>query len=303
MQAPQRVVIHIGAPKTGSTSFQRGVLGGAPSVVHFGEVGDGTTLPAEESVFRTIFDTDDSFYPKFEVTELVNRRIRDSDCSTLVFSSADVLHSNNPSRAASRLRELFGEEASVILVIRNQVDALLSYYAGHGAWLSPAPRPFFHRFVGLQEWLEFQWLLLSSSRLWTFSYWQQIQPFLLMFGARNVKLFTFEDLVAGDVGSWNSLGEVLGIDGNSAMQRFVVRRDRARPKAIDFWVGRVTRTLPLFFGRLGLRPSTPRTFGPEFRPQMPASEILKIVNFYQTGNRKLQEVFGVDLKRHNYPGL
>lgn len=296
-------LLHLGGPKTGSTSLQIGVFRKASDLYNFGEVGDGVTTVEDEACINGFLTLDEQFIDSRSAFAVVSYHVDVAGSRRVVYSSADVLRGNSPSRASKRLGELFGTDCTVLLVVRNQIDALISYYAGHGAWLKPAPRPYFGRFVKFSEWLSHQKLLLPDSWLRTFAYWEQIEPFIKVFGIDNVTVLTYEALREGDSRAWKSFAHFSGIPADVARQNYLNTRRRQRPSVAQTLARRIEGKLGLSHEssvRLSLpiwilaRPVTPR---------VQEAELQDLSHFYGLGNRRLDDLFALSLSKYSYPGI
>jgi hypothetical protein len=301
-----RTVIHLGGAKTASTTLQTAVLSHAPAIYHFGEGGDGVTTIAEERVIRALLNEDEALCDFGEVSELFERHRQLAGDRTLVFSSADVLLANRPTVVASRLRELLGADVELLLVVRNQLSALSSLYSGHGAWLKPAPQPYFRRFVPFADWLDFQWLSPATSALGSFAYWEQLQPFISAFGGERLRLVPFEQLVKGDASAWGTVGELFELGGQEAWQLFSADRQRERISVWQKRYGQVASLVRPFSSTPDVRVTQGRITnalarGPRFTPQWPVGMEERISGFYRAGNGLLSGRFNLRLGDLHYP--
>jgi len=301
------MIIHIGAPKSASTTLQHKVFANTEHLYHFGEFGDGTTSIEDDLVIRGMFNYDDEFYSPDDTQQIIDKHCQIAGDRKIVFSSADVLIFNRPKLAASRLKAHFGLDVKILLIVRNQFDALVSYYAAHGAWLKPAPKPYFRAFVSFTEWIEYQKLHLSDSRLRTFSYWEQISPFRQVFGDMNVHVVLFEDLVNKIDTSWGILGELFDAREGDLIRLFHTRKMRERPSKRQLSFGRLLSLLiPIvempdiryIGGPIGRFLSK----GGSYSVNLSESQRRFLDNYFAEGNSKLADVFRLNLAAHGYPG-
>ena len=299
----REMVLHIGAAKTGSTSLQKFVFQAVPDLHHFGEVGDGTTETSEERILWSLYGDDDSFYNADMARTLFSNHQGLADGRNLVFSSADVLARGTPSRTASRLRAIVGQDAQVLLVVRNQVTALSSFYAGHGAWLKPAPKPFFRRYVSPRSWMEFQWEVESDSVLRQFLYWECLQPFVGHFGASNCHVVTFEGLVGGDLQSWTTISRLLGCGPEECFRAFSSGQERNRITRGQMALGRLMGALDPWHSPPDVRSLKWASLGGMYTPNWPSGEIERLSAYFGPGNRELSKETGLDLAQFSYPGV
>ncbi len=305
---PTRVVLHIGGSKTASTSLQNGVFRHAPSVHHFGEYGDGVTTTVEDQILRSLLEFDEVFYDVEAVRGLFAKHFNYADGGTMMYSSADVLHANQPTLVAHRLHQLVGDEATIFVVVRNQQSALASYYAAHGAWLKPAPRPYYRAFVSFDDWLDQQWLLLPDSRLHTFAYWEQLAPFIKVFGRDRVQVISFENLCCGHMDSWSEIGKLVGLGAEEALSLFRAEHQRRRITKRQLRYGRAMRLLLPFVATPDVRAvrgriATVLNAGDKFDPSWSPGQLERLAGLYGTGNNHLQRTFDLPLETWNYPGL
>jgi hypothetical protein len=188
-------------------------------------------------------------------------------------------------------------------VVRNQIEALVSYYAGHGAWLKPAPRPYYGRFVKFSEWLSHQKLLLPDSWLRTFSYWEQIEPFIEVFGIDKVTILTYEALSEADPRAWESFARFSGIPAETACQNYLTTRRRQRPSVGQTLARRIEGKLGLIHNS-SLRLSLPSSMlARPVTPKVQLAELQDLHQFYRLGNRRLDELFALCLSKYDYPGI
>ena len=132
----KRIILHIGANKTASTTLQRGLFSQSPQVCYLGEDCEG--YASHRETLNSIVADDDFHYRRQAATALFagfhNRDIG----KTHLYSNEDVMTSRVPSQCADRLAILMAG-AQVVMVIRNQLDAVGSFYLNHGAYLKNVP--------------------------------------------------------------------------------------------------------------------------------------------------------------------
>jgi hypothetical protein len=302
----QRTILHLGGAKTASTTLQTAVFLRALNIHHFGEGGDGITTAQEEFRLNHLLHDDESLFDYREVEDLFQRHRKLAEDRTFVFSSADVLLANRPTVLANRFYQLLGSETYVLLVVRNQVNALSSLYSGHGAWLKPAPEPHFRRFVRFDDWLRFQWLRPPSSALASFAYWEQLQPFIAKFGRERIKLVTFERLITGDESTWAILSELFGLGPKCAWDLFSTDRQRERISVNQVRYGRALGAMHPFVSapdvRLVAGPIRKHLArGSRFVPEWKIDMLDQVQDFYRNGNTALEREFSLGLSDLSYP--
>lgn len=302
----QHAVLHLGGAKTASTTLQTTVFLRSPAIYHFGEGGDGVTTLTEEALLHSLLNDDEALFDFSEVEALFLKHREVAGDRTFVFSSADVMLANRPTTLAARLRSLLGPGVDVLLVVRNQFSALSSLYSGHGAWLKPAPSPYFRRFVKFDDWLRFQWLRASSSALASFAYWEQLQPFITEFGRERVTIVAFERLVSGDVETWVKVSELFGVTPEWAWRQFSGDQQRERISVRQKRFGQLASWMPPILSAPDVR-LTAGTLakhlagGPRFVPEWPTEFLGGIRAYYGSGNAALEREFALGLADLGYP--
>jgi len=276
------------------------------TVHHFGEGGDGVTTSAEEGLLSSLLNDDEALFDFSEVEGLFLKHRETAGDRILVFSSADVMLANRPTMVAARLRMLLGQDLNVLLVVRDQCSALASLYASHGAWLKPAPPPYFRRFVEFDDWLRFHWLRSASSALASFAYWEQLQPFIAEFGSDRVTIVAFERLVSGDSETWARVSGLLGIDPEWAWSQFSGDRLRERISIRQKRYGQVVSWMPPVLPAPDVRLDAGvlakhLAGGPRFVPEWPPEFLGRVRRYYGAGNAALEREFALGLADLGYP--
>jgi len=306
--SPSRSVLHIGGAKTASTTLQTGVLANSKDLHYFGEFGDAITTVEEESLVRSLLEADDSYFDEPAVRDMFLRHIALAGDGTFVFSSADILLACRPRQIAERLFNLMPSPPRVLLVVRNQITAIDSYYSGHGAWLKPAPHPYYRSFVSFNNWWNYQRTVPYNSPMRMFDYSTQLQEFIRLADSGMTTVVAFEDLVEGVHQAWRLLSECLGVDADEARRAFASRRDRNRVTTRHVVAGRVAGALLPWRATPDVRSIDGRLGdfldrGERFNPSWSKAQIDWANKAFGHGNRALIDAFGLDLHRHGYPGL
>ena len=103
MSSEQATLLHIGAPKSASTSLQNLVFLRSPALYHFGEVGDGVTNHQEEAVIRDFLELDQAFVGEEAMSMLIAKHKRAAGQSRFICRSAHR-HSQSVRRTGVLLR-------------------------------------------------------------------------------------------------------------------------------------------------------------------------------------------------------
>lgn len=299
-------VIHIGANKTASTTLQRSLFRSNPALQYLGEDGDGYGDYAP--LVNALVNDDDLFYPAAECDALFRRNAAQAGERTFLYSNEDVMTSRVPLICAKRLQGLM-PDAEVVLVMRNQLTAVPSFYANHGAFLKPAPPSYFCRHVTFDDWIAFQTMFGKYGALASFRYDQFESIYSGLFGGR-VHILLFEEFVSDRRAFVEKLCAILKLDPEAALQSLQSSHERRRFsgrmlaynrfRTSFFWGVEFTKYLP-FGGTLA------RIFD-DFLAGGAAAQIAvshntrqKIHDLYCEGNSRLAEKYKLPLAHYGYP--
>lgn len=158
------VVLHVGLPKTGTTSLQRGVFPRLPGVRYAGKTIPGyafTTPELTAAIAATISADGVLGDPAPRLREAVEALRREAGTETLVISTESLVHpaARDIALVADRLAAAV-PDARILLTIRAQDSLALSWYRSHGRF---AMYLFLHKFeservhahLGQREWWTF----------------------------------------------------------------------------------------------------------------------------------------------------
>lgn len=302
-----RAVIHIGANKTGSTTLQRWLFARSDHLLYLGE--DCQGYEEYRDVLDSLVHDDDIHYLQSEAEKLFGRYQTSAGNRTFVYSNEDIMRSRVPAQCARRLRKLL-PQARILAVIRNQLTAVPSWYANHGAYLRMVPRRYWRRHVPFNEWMEYCMLFLKYSPLDGFFYHRILNLYADLFGKDRIEILLYEDFVNRPRHFINDLCRVIGVDteeatslleGRQERRRNTVRRLRyARLRSRLLWGSRLTRYVP--FGRaLSKRWQSFLDAGPRVSNSMPDRWQAIVGELYSHDNSLLARNFGLRLADYGYP--
>ena len=160
-------VIHIGANKAASTTLQSSLFRGSPNLHYIGQEAVGFADYAH--LIDSLINSDDSIYQPELLAQLLDRSQICSKKNVLLFSDEDVMTGRLPQICAARLKQLL-PDAHILMIIRNQLTAIPSFYLNHGAFLSPAPAAHYRRHVEFDDWFGFNQQFSKYSVLPSFDY-------------------------------------------------------------------------------------------------------------------------------------
>ena len=204
------IIIHIGFPKTGTTSLQNSIFSRISSV-HY--VGNPTALSnyKQRKLLRTITDLDDyEFFQNLKHhKEQANLTIQTEKEKIIISDEAFSVgsaHEGNVDqmRICQRLKLLF-PQAKILICIREQEKLLISYYTQLFKNINPLQRidiPF-------EQWLLRQKQLLEYANIFKkFDYWRIYRIYSQIFEKSKIKVIVFEKLIQ----DLSVLDKVIGID-------------------------------------------------------------------------------------------
>ena len=300
-----KTVIHIGANKTGSTTLQRYLFSQSKKLVYIGE--DCKDYNQHMHTILSLISDDDIHFNYHDAKELFQQKKSICGNRTLIFSSEDIMTSHVPSLCAKRLFD-FLPAAQILLVIRNQLTAIPSVYANHGAYLKNVPRRYWKRYVSFDEWMDYSTVFIKYSLLDSFFYHRILGVFTPFFGKQNINILFYEDYVTNPTQFIRQLSEILDVDKDEALKLLESKRERKRNTMRQM---RYHRFCDYFGGRDLIQYFPVSSIKDTWRNYLdggpPADGFVsdiwrdRIIELYKDDNKKLKDEYGVDLRRYGYP--
>lgn len=304
-------VIHIGFPKTGTTTLQKHLFSRHSQVHYLGKpyaseeiTGHILNLVMEESLTY-----DGSFLGAYLEGE-IEKGIRGGK-KVLVFSD-ELLVSASKTRdkgvVAARLKELF-QGGKIIVTLRNQYEMLKSAYINGGRLLKNVPSRYKGRAIGFDEWLEMSFERPGRSYIGNIRYIDTLDYYVGLFGRENVCVLLFEEFLARKEDYIKKLGDFMGIDTGEALQWLGEKHENKRllQSQVDFelmstrlGVGGNRRVLSgvlrrlYFLGKKGKKDGTAAV-------SIPVAWKEKIHDYYKEGNGEIIKRYGLPLAESGYP--
>ena len=146
---------------------------------------------------------------------------------TALYSNEDIVTSRVPTQCARRLKE-FLPDAEIMVVIRNQLTAIPSMYANHGAYLKMVPRRYWRRYVSFDDWMNYCTTFIKYSALDGYFYHRILDVYASLFGKKDIHILLYENLVNNKEGFINDLSRILRIDAKEASKHLNGKRERRR---------------------------------------------------------------------------
>jgi hypothetical protein len=300
-------VIHIGANKTGSTTLQRSVFPYNEGLVYMGE--DGKGYEGYRDIVDSLVSDDDIYFRFEEARRLFDEFLARAEGKTFLYSNEDIMTSRTPTLCARRLHQLL-PDAQIVVVVRNQLTAIPSWYANHGAYLRHVPRSYWRRYVSFDSWMEYCTSFVKYSPIDGFFYHRIVNLYASLFGRENIHILLYEDFIQRPEHFVEELCRILRIDARDALERLTGRRERRRSTARELRYHRFrdgffrntsfSRYLP--FGKTlkkGLASYLQK--GPPADGFMSAAWRERIIELYQDDNSRLAREYDLPLGAHGYP--
>jgi len=301
-----KYVIHIGANKTGSTTLQRWLFSKFDNINYLGE--DCQNYDELKDVLNSLVSDDEIFFDQSKARDLFSKKFLNDDSKVNLFSNEDIMRSRNPSQCAQRLADLM-PGAKILMVIRNQLTAIPSWYANHGTYLRNVPSYYWRRYVSFEDWMEYCTQFIERGPLAGFFYKKHADLWARYFGKENVKILLFEDLAHNKEKFIKQVSETLNIDPVKALKIISGKHERKRytlrMHRFHKINSRFLRGVPIGGNCLGdyiekvLRNYLNR--GPKFDNFIQIKWQEKIVDLYKGENSALSHEYDLPLKKIGYP--
>lgn len=302
----QRIVIHPGFLKTGTTTLQE----------HLFDVHSGIhPLTRDEERRRLISEAlraiDGMDYDDERLRSLLDQALEAHAGSRVVLLSDETLTAQPYLIVpiAKRLKAAF-PQAHILFTLRHQLAALESFYAAHGRMHTNAPRPYRDRHVPLRHWLEHAHGNRTTSIMGALDYGRVLGIYESVFGAGRVHPVLFEEFTQNADAFLQSLCALLEIDVEEAKTALEGRWSHARPSGRFVAYARLRRRLlptPVMGARLpGARPlheAWQRLIrgGRTLSVRIPDDWRAILEEDYRPGNRRLVETYNLPLEKYGYP--
>lgn len=303
----RKIVIHIGAPKTASTTLQMRLFEKHSGLHFFGEEGAGCEADSDRDTINSMIFDDDLYFSRAECARLFETHRRLDPEKTLIYSDGDVMTSRVPVLCAQRLHELL-PEAVILLVIRNQLTAIPSFYANHGAYLKPAPPSYFRRYVSFDDWMQFCTMFIKYSPLASFFYNKILRIYADLFGKDRIEILMFEEFILNKETFVRKLCRILEIEPLESLRLLSGAHERKRNtsrmlryhqfRSWFFWGWKFGRYVP------HRAVDKWRSFlkgGSRANGFMSDKWKNKIIELYREDNTKLAKDYNLPLKKYQYP--
>jgi len=300
-------IIHLGANKTASTTLQRNLFSQSNEIIYLGEDCKDYFL-YKESLDSLVSD-DDMYYSSLDLENIFYEVVKDTDKSVFLYSNEDILTSRVPSQCARRLNTLM-PEAEILLVIRNQIDAIQSFYSNHGSFLKNVPENYWRRYVSFDDWMKYCFNFPKYSPLDSFLYHKHLSFYKEIFPNSKIHILFFEDFVSNRKKFIEDLSKILNIDYKIATNLLFNQHERmrisSRQHRYNILRSRILYNVNLLKTFPFLKPihkiwNNYLLSGNKLNVVVDENWKKSLNNYYSDDNNKLIKDFSIDIGKYNYP--
>lgn len=306
MSCDAKKVIHIGANKCASTTLQRSLFSKHKDIKYLGE--DCDKYNDYKLDLNTLVGDDDFFYDKNKIEDIFAEKIKQCAGKTFIFSNEDIMTSKIPMVCAKRLKELI-PDAAILLIIRNQYDAIPSFYINHGAFLKPAPSSYFRRHVEFDDWLNYEMTIQRYGAIAGFDYSKYETIFSSIFG-RKLHILLFEDFINDKHNFIKKLAATIEIEADDVAKLLENSHERKRNshraflyhkfRSNFFWGTNFSSIIP-FGDKIRNYAIKFISKGGKASLKLSSSQHKQIFQRYGVSNWTLANKYGLDLEKYGYP--
>jgi hypothetical protein len=300
-------IIHIGANKAASTTLQRHLFNKSEYLSYLGE--DCIDYHKYKVCLDSLVSDDDFHFSFIDAEKIFHKQIENSHKKTFIFSNEDILTSRVPTQCATRLHKLL-PDAKILIIIRNQLDAIVSWYANHGAYLKQVPRNYWRRYVSFDDWLEYCFSYPKYSPLESYLYHKHLTLYRDLFGKDNIHILFFEDLIYKKKTFIEGLSNILNVKYSNVADALVNKQERPRNTIRQHRYNQFTSN---FFYNTSLVKFIPfakytKNIWSKYllsgdKVKVILSERWKnmLVDYFAEDNNQLSLEYSIDINRYNYP--
>ena len=329
----RRCIVHIGLPKTATTTFQRHVFSRHSQLEYLGKYLGRRQIFRDRAVERIITSAGCWQYksgtsrpaallegrPLKTLSELFDRHVGPAaDAGRTPLWSSEGICLGTPAqrrRRAVNLRAVFGP-CKILITIRHPVRFTEALYlqklreANGIGWRNLGKPP---RYFSIDQWMTANWPRTGPGDLTALEYAGTIDIFADVFGRDAVGVFLFEQLVEDRTTFLDALCEFLDIDApecnrlagekhenvrwtRDQIQR-LIRMQRSVPRSTAFRM-----SPPHLRRRMLALPPYQRADGSEkYHQDLPKRWKALIQDETRSGNRRLADEWQLPLERYGYP--
>jgi len=216
------LVLHVGYPKTATTTFQQHVFPRHPDIDYLGKfipsygyVDDILGRGFDDLMHRSSLRYDGGQ----ALASFLDKRLIESSGKCVLVSSESFVHPSavDLQLVAERIFKIC-RSCKIVITIREQASAIKSFYGMHGRYgqyltIGPKEERDVIRYpIPFTQWLQFQRSAEDQNYLGTLNYDAVIGCYMNIFGVDNVGVFLYEQFAQNPDDYAEALGGFLGVD-------------------------------------------------------------------------------------------
>jgi len=320
MKTPTPTYIHVGLPKTATTTLQEHLFANHSQIHYFGKyAGKGFSSTVRPLLVLKFSPTTSWDSSDIRMADIQKQLAYAKNRNLTPLLSEEALGSISPRRKkeqAKRLAKAFGD-CQIILVIREPVSFIKSYYLQmlksfqrleknqRAVWMkSMGEAP---RYFDINQWMDAVWHCRNSPRQ-IISYATTAEVYARVFGEKNVKIFIFEEFARNPKQFITSLCDHIGIDPKEGFN--LINGKRSNEGMTTGYISRLqeieqSKSLTEQFRnaapeerRQMLNPS--EQSGEKVRPELSGEWVEKINTIGKKQSRKLVKKWSLPLADYGY---
>lgn len=304
-------VIHIGFPKTGTTTLQTHLFAKHPGIHYLGKPYRDDDL--KEMISRLVM-RESTVYTTENLKQYINKHLaRGLETGKNVFLISDetfvsAAKVRDKGVVAHRLKDLF-PAAKILVTIRDQMDAVKSGYIGGGRLLGNVPGKYKSIIISFKDWLEICKNMYHGDFVNNIVYFDTIDYYARLFGKENICVLLFEEFVKNKGEFILKLSQFLNIDPEISRGLIQNAHENKRISQADFQVeslrskfGFMRNFAPIVKFINGIR-KIRGVLGTNRHSDVdiPEEWYQPLWNLYKEGNRKLKKDYQLPLENYGYP--
>jgi|APSaa5957512535_1039671.scaffolds.fasta_scaffold127285_1 hypothetical protein len=301
-----RLVLHIGYPRTASTSIQDGVFSNEEYFLSIGKPRNNKTLfNFSNKLKRVSFIIDrDQFDLKNDLVDICN-----NDKRIVIFSDETIITRGNAFEIITFFKEVF-DTVEILLTIRSQLDLIQSFYNYEGMILKDTPKSYRFNKVKFDEFFYYHKHHKVNNIIHSLNYYDVIKTLEGIVGENKVHILCFEDFI-NDKDYWShKMSEIFLIDYNDIynMTRIYSNKPRSsRYKEYKRIINRGVISNCISYAPIFIRDMFRKSVyyflnsGKPYRVVITQDMKREINSTYREGNRALMQEYDINLEKYNYP--
>lgn len=308
------LVVHVGFPKTATTTLQNRLFSTHSQILYFGKPYTDSRL--EDAVRHLMMADSMNYLPgsqALNLAEYIPAQLNEHKFSKKVAVLSDELFLSfskvrDRGVVAQRVLDQLKPQ-KIVITIRSQLSLLKSAYLGRGRLLLNVPPRFSGQFVSFDEWLTMCKERIHGNYIQQLDYSDTAVYYSNLFGKEHVHVLLMEELARDPDQFLNRLARVLGIEAeglvehmtgahdNRALSRARFEGERIRSRFFPF------HRFPLVSGAIKIMTyfKTKKYKDRPVRVDFSSCWRDELETLYSKGNRVLAEEFALPLEKYGYP--